>query len=88
MKMAKKARLGLYVESEEVKKRIKIAAARRGISATAYCTRAIEEKLARDGEENDLEKKKALITRMDELSDEIGPIGMTASELVKAGRKR
>jgi len=48
--MGKKPRLGLYYENELIKRRIEHACARRGISTTAYCTRAIEECLVRDGE--------------------------------------
>ncbi len=86
--MPKKARLGLYIENEEVKKQIKIAATKRGISASDYCSRAIKEQLKRDGEINDLEAKKALIARMDKLRKEIGPLKGTASEFIKAGRRR
>ncbi len=86
--MTKKARLGLYVKDEEFKRQIKVAAAKRGLSATDYCTKAIEERLVRDAEMNDLERKKALLVRMKKLSDEVGPIGTTAAKLIKAGRRR
>jgi len=48
--MATKARLGLYLKNEEIKRQIKVAAAKRGMTTTDYCTRAIEERLIRDGE--------------------------------------
>ncbi len=88
--MAKKARLGLYLEDEELKTQIKIAAARKGVSTTAYCAEAIKEKLVRESKisEEERERRKALLARMDELSAEIGPIGVTASELIKEGRRR
>lgn len=88
--MAKKVRLGLYLEDEEVKKHIKIAAAKRGMSTTAYCEEAIKEKLVKEGELSDKERerRKALLARMDKLREEIGPIGTTVSELVKEGRHR
>ena len=88
--MNKKARLGLYLEDEEIKKRIKIAAARRGVSTTAYCAEAIIQRLVKEGEINDDagRKKKALLARMDELRKQIGPLKIQASELVKAGRRR
>ena len=88
--MAKKARLGLYLEDEEIKKQIKIAAARKGISTTTYCAEAIKERLVREGAiSNKINgKKKALLTRVDELRKQIGPVGTLTAELVKEGRRR
>jgi hypothetical protein len=90
MVVTKKARLGLYLEDEEIKKQIKIAAARKGISTTAYCAEAIKERLVREGAiSNKIDgKKKALLTRMDELRKQIGPVGTLTAELVKEGRRR
>lgn len=88
--MARKARLGLYLEDEGIKKKIKIAAAKRGVSATAYCAEAIKEYLTKDGELNNREERErlALLSRMDKLKKEIGPLRMTAAELIKEGRRR
>jgi hypothetical protein len=89
--MGKKARLGLYLEDEETKRRIKIAAARKGVSTTTYCTEAIKERLMKDGEMSDDatgNKRALLLARMDDLRQQIGPIGMSTSELVKEGRRR
>jgi hypothetical protein len=84
-------RLGLYLEDEEVKRQIKIAAAKRGMAVTDYCAEAIEERLVRDGERNAKGEGKdrvAFLSRMDQLRQEIGPIGMRTSELVEHGRRR
>ncbi len=88
--MTKKARLGLYLESEMMRRRIKVASAKRGISTTVYCTQAIKERLERDGELTDKidGNKKALLARMDRLRRDMGTVGMTAAELVKEGRRR
>ena len=90
--MKGKARLGLYLADEETKRQIKVAAAKRGISTTEYCTQAIEERLRREGETSDsdeaLKQRLAFLKRVDKLSREIGPIGKTAAELVKEGRRR
>jgi len=86
--MAKKSRLGLYLEDEEIKKQVKIAAARRGMSTTAYCALAIEERLKRDGETGNTDQKKALLSRIDRLKAEIGSTGKSTAELVKEGRRR
>ena len=88
--MGKKARLGLYLDDEELKKQVKIAAASRGVSVTTYCADAIKERLKKEGwiSVEEIERRKAVLDRMDELSKQIGPIGARASELVKEGRRR
>lgn len=89
--MANKARLGLYLEDEEIKRQIKVAAAKRGVTVTNYCARAIEERLVRDGErsaEGESKNKASLLSRMDKLRQEIGPIGISTTELVEEGRRR
>jgi hypothetical protein len=87
MEVAKKARLGLYLKDEEMKRQIKVAAAKRGMTATDYCAQAIEERLIRDGEGN-AESKVALLSRIDKLREEIGSVGISAAELVEEGRRR
>ena len=89
--MSNKTRLGLYLEDEEIKRQIKVAAAKRGMTATDYCAQAIEERLMRDSErktKNDAQNKVALLSRMDKLRQEGGPIGMSTAELVEEGRRR
>ena len=90
IQVAKKARIGLYLENESIKEQIKIASAKRGTSTTAYCEEAIKERLIREGEISDKEdiSKKALLSRIDELRRKIGPIGVPVSELVREGRRR
>jgi len=89
--MATRARLGLYLRGEEIKKQIKVAAARRGITATDYCTQAIEERLIKDGEisSSDLSRdKQAFLSSMDRLGQEIGSVDISAAELVREGRRK
>jgi hypothetical protein len=88
--VTKKARLGLYLEDEVIRRQIKVAAAKRGMSSTAYCAQAIKERLVKDGEISDKAdgNKKALLARMDRLRQEIGPVGMPTAELVEEGRRR
>jgi len=90
MAVVKRARLGLYLEDEAIRRKIKVAAAKRGMSTTAYCTQAIKERLVRDGEISDKadETKKALLARMEHLRREIGPVGVSTAELVREGRRR
>jgi hypothetical protein len=84
----KKSRLGLYLEDEEIKKRVKVAAARRGLSTTAYCAQAIEERLLRDGETSKDADRKIMLSRIDRFRKEVGHMGMTTAELVEEGRRR
>jgi len=89
--MATRARLGLYLKNEEIKRQIKVAAAKRGTTATDYCAQAIEERLVRDGERgtnNEVQDKLALLSGMDKLRREIGPIGIPTAELVEEGRRK
>jgi len=44
MAIVKKARHGLHLEDEEIKKQIRISVARKSISTTAYCAEAIRER--------------------------------------------
>lgn len=88
--MVKKARFCLYLEDEQTKTHVKIAAAKRGISATAYCEEAIKEKLTRENTMSDQERerRKAVLARIDERKRKIGSVGQSVSELVKDGRRR
>jgi hypothetical protein len=61
------------------------------MTATDYCARAIEERLIKDGErkaEGGSKNKMSLLSRMDELRQEIGLIGIPTAELVEEGRRR
>lgn len=90
MTVTKRARLGLYLEDEVTRRQIKVAAAKRGLSTTAYCAQAIKERLVRDGEISDKTdgNKEALLARIDRLRQDIGPVGMSTAELVEEGRRR
>ncbi len=94
--MVKKARISLYLDDEEFKRQIKVAAARRGVAITEYCAEAIEERLIKDKERSIAEcksetfkKERAeLAARMDRIREQIGPIGVKTWELVEDGRRR
>jgi len=88
--MDRKARLGLYLKDETLKRRIKMAAAKRGMSTTAYCAQAIEERLRREAESTDeaARSRAAFLARVDKLRKEIGPIKGSAAEIIKEGRRR
>ena len=88
----KRPRLSIDISDASIKRHIKIAAAKKDMAIKDYCLEAIVAQLVRDGElpsqEEELERAKALAERMDQRRAEIGPIGITVSELIKEGRRR
>jgi hypothetical protein len=86
--MGKRPRLGLYYENEFIKKKIEYAAMRRGISTTAYCTRAVEECLVRDGELGTPEERKEYIEETEKQRENLGPIGIPTAEVTKDPKRR
>lgn len=93
---AKRPRLNIYLADEETRRQIRVAAAKRDLSITEYCARAIEEQLVSDGERppnrgaiyKTPREKLELLARMDERRQRIGPIGTSVTELVTEGRRR
>lgn len=83
-------RLNIYLD-RGLRTQIKLAAARRGITASAYCVEAIRQKLASDGlasnRESLAERRWAAAHEMDALREEVGPIGVPVSELIAEGRR-
>lgn len=93
--MAEKARLGLYLVDEDIKRQIKVAAAKRRMTVTDYCAQAIEERLIQDGERSLDESRfrnrddlRTFMERMDQLRAYIGPVGVPTTDLIKEGRRR
>lgn len=72
--MAKKARLSLYLEDEELKRQIKVAAAKRGMTVTDYCADAIGRALSERAKEAWLRASPGTPTRSG-LSFSLGWIG-------------
>lgn len=94
--LSSRARLNIYLADEDMKRQIKIAAAKRDLSITEYCAKAIEYQLISDGERtnNGMQKVKVpkekleLLARMDKRRKRIGPIGINVTQLIKEGRRR
>ena len=84
--MASRARLNIYLDDPTLQEKIKVAAARRRMSLSAYALMALRRQLAADGllptEESPEEASRAL----DELRQRVGPIGIPVTELVEEGR--
>lgn len=84
-------RLNIYVDRADLREAVKIAAARRGVTLSAYCLEAIRLRLMEEGflprQEPEAIKQDAA-RALDSLRTRIGPIGIPVSDLVAQGRQR
>lgn len=84
-------RLNIYLDRAELREVVKIAAARRGVTLSAYCLEAIRLRLMAEGllPRQDREASQQDAARaLDGLRAKIGPIGVPVSDLVEQGRRR
>lgn len=82
-------RLNIYLDEEELRTRVKVAAAQQGVTVSTYCVQAIRDRLEAD--ENSPAGRispRAAARGMDQLRQRIGPIGISVSELIRHGRRR
>ena len=83
-------RVNIYLDDPVLKREIKVAAARQGVSLSAYCVEAIQEKLSTTRSvgivESELEQRDAAAA-LDRLRAEIGPISISVRELIDEGRR-
>ncbi|MEW6448586.1 MAG: CopG family transcriptional regulator [Bacillota bacterium] len=80
-------KVSIYLGDPELRRRLKLAAARRDTTISAFCEEAIREKLAR--EESDLlGAARAAAKRLDERRSRLGPVKISTADLVKEGRYR
>jgi len=87
-------RMNIYLDDPAIRVQVKIAAAQRGVSMSAYCLDAIKERLNRDradweGSAANARRigRQAALT-LDEIRASVGPIGVPVSVLVAEGRSR
>jgi len=90
IRQAPQHRLNIYLDDPELGTEVKIAAARRGLTVSAFCVRAIRRELAVMGyrELEGYETPEAAALAMDRLREQIGPIGVSVRELIEEGRYR
>jgi hypothetical protein len=81
-------RLNIYVDDQDVRDKVRVAAARRGITQSAYCLEAIRHRLAEEGylPGGEAEARSAA-DRLDQLRKRVGPIGIRVSDLISEGRR-
>lgn len=83
-------RVNIYLDEPELKREIKIAAANRGVTLSAFCVEAIRHELARDESKKDQQPSESALVAgeaLDRLRAEIGPVGIPVRELIDEGRK-
>lgn len=83
------SRLNIYLEDPGLAKRVRVEAARLGMTMSGYCETAIRMRLLADEgpQPRRVSDPEGLERRMDELARRIGPIGIPTSELVREGRR-
>jgi predicted transcriptional regulator len=85
IKMAYK--VSIYLGDPELRRRLKLAAAKRDTTISAFCEEAIREKLAH--EESDVSGTAwAAARRLDARRSRLGHIKISTADLVKEGRYR
>jgi hypothetical protein len=83
-------RLNIYVDDPKLREHVRVAAARRGVSLSAYCLESIRRRLAEDGYPPTTDAPgdpRAAAQALDRLRREVGPIGIPVSELIAEGRR-
>ena len=83
-------RVNIYLDDPDLKREIKIAAANGGVTLSAYCVEAIQQRLAREQSQMVRKAKPTTLDAaqaMDQLRGEIGPIGIPVRELIDEGRE-
>lgn len=90
------SRLNIYLDNPDLRTQIKIAAARRGVTLSAYCVEAIREHLAEDGllprhmaaTQEPPSSPGAAAEALDDIRRRIGRIGIPVQDLIAEGRRR
>jgi len=84
-------RLNIYVDRSDLREAVKIAAARCGVTLSAYCLEAIRLRLMEEGflprQEREVSQQQAA-RALDSLRTKVGPIGVPVSDLIAQGRRR
>ena len=84
-------RLSIYLDDPTLRKTIKIAAARRKLTISAYCLEAIRQRLIEERflpPSEDRERPEAAARALDRLRRQVGPIGVPVRDLIAEGRRR
>ncbi len=88
---AEHSRLNIYLDSPDLREKIKVAAARQRVTLSAYCLEAVRDRLAEEGyiaPRRAPATPRAAASALDRLRERIGPIGLPARDLIAEGRSR
>lgn len=89
MSASRHARLNIYLDEPELRQAVKIAAAKEGVTLSAYCLKALRSRLVEEGFLPGTSDRQAEAARaLDRLRQQIGPIGIPVRELIHEGRRR
>ena len=80
--------MNIYLDDGDLKRRVRIAAANEGVTLSAYCVRAIEERLAGGSEAEAAQTPARAAAALDRLRRRVGPVGVPVSQLIAEGRTR
>jgi hypothetical protein len=82
-------RVNIYLDSPDLKERIKLAATRAGVTVSKYCQDAISRRLSDEGLlPPSRESAKAAAKALDRLRRRNGRLGIPVRELIADGRRR
>lgn len=87
------SRINIYLDDPDLRTQVKIAAARRGITISAFCVEAIRRSLEEVSSEDEAvqretaESPRSAAQALDKLRRSVGRIGVPVSELIAEGRK-
>ncbi|ACX51411.1 hypothetical protein Adeg_0242 [Ammonifex degensii KC4] len=84
----KTVRLNIYLDDPILREKVKIAAARRGVTVSAYALMALRRQLAEDGLLPAAENPQEAARALDDLRKRTGPIGVPVRLLIEEGRNR
>jgi hypothetical protein len=77
------------VDSPRLREQVKIAAARSGVTVSAYCQEAIRRRLEEEGQAGPgRDRSRAAARALDVARRRYGPLGVPVSELIAEGRRR
>lgn len=87
----KQVRVNIYLDDPEMRREIKIAAANRGVTQSAYCVEAIRQRLERERSAETAagsrQRSRDVAKALDQLRAEIGPVGIPVRDLIDEGRR-
>ena len=74
-------RLSVYLDDPSLRETVRIAAARRGVSISAYGLQALRDRLSREGLLHDERTAQEAARTLDALRTQMGPIGIPVCNL-------